>query len=121
MTSDQIKSNLAAIRECVDVDPSGTDMESVLELGKKLSSLMGLSAECQSEAQRILKRANLIALKGIDVKQPSIAIKMMDAECADDIALYEYTCRINAAITHKLDFIRTVISLHKTELEKGIN
>ncbi len=120
MTTTEIKSNLDVIREVIDTNPSGADMQSVLDLGSKLSSLIGLSAECQSQAQRHLKLANLNALTKADTSKPSIAIKQIDALCADEIAMYEYACRINAGITHKLDFIRTQISLHKVELEKGL-
>lgn len=120
MTTKEIRESLQEIRKSVDIDTSGTDIDSTVELGKKLSSLIGLSAECQSEAQRHLKIANLNALTKVDDSKPSLAVKKMDALCADEIAMYEYACRINAGITHKLDFIRTVISLHKTELENSM-
>lgn len=122
MTTTEIKSNLDVIRESIDTNPTGADMQSVLDLGSKLSSLIGLSAECQSQAQKHLKIANLNAMRNglVDDSKPSLAIRAIDALCADEIAMYEYACRINAGITHKLDFIRTQISLHKVELEKGL-
>jgi hypothetical protein len=120
MTRQEVDQNLSLIRQSVDVNTSGCDIDTVVELGKKLSSLMGLAAECQSQAQALLKNANLVAINQLEKVSPSVMIKTMDAMCADDLARYEYASRISASITHKLDFIRTVVSLYKTELENSI-
>lgn len=121
MTKQEVDSNLKLIRDVIDTDPSGCDIDTVAELGKKLSSVMGLAAECQSQAQGLLKRANLIAIEQLRSEKlpPSILMRVVDATCADDIARYEYACRISAGISHKLDYLRSVISLYKTELENS--
>jgi hypothetical protein len=112
---------LEAIRKLLDVNTTDVDIESVVNHGKELASMIGLSAECKSEAKRNLENARLIALKmpskGVP---PSILSKMIDASCADQIAQFEYADRLNAGITHSLDFIRSVMSLHKIELENSM-
>lgn len=114
---------LEAIRTLLDVNTSDVDIESVVNHGKELASMIGLSAECKSEARRNLENARLSSLKilsGDKKVTPSILLKMADGACADQVAQYEYADRLNAGITHQLDFIRSVLSLHKTELETSM-
>lgn len=116
---DQIEKNLASIRALVDVDLVGVHIDDVVEHGKRLTSIMGLSAECMAAAQRRLQNARFEALKKLHDQKypPSVLLKLADGECALEHALYDYADRLNAAITHQVDFIRTVCSKYKTELE----
>lgn len=119
---DNIEANLKAIRQVVDTNVVGCDIETIVEQGKKLASMMGLSAECMASAQKHLQLARKKAIKELDGKglQPSVMLKMADGEAAMELAYYEYADRLNAAITHQLDYYRTVISLHKSELENSM-
>ena len=122
-TKDNIEANLASIRTVVDLDISGLDIESVVEQGKKLASIMGLSAECMAAAQKHLQNARMMAIKRLsDGKdyQASVLLKIADGECGMELATYEYADRLNAAISHQLDYYRTVISLYKSELENSL-
>lgn len=110
------------VRSCIDKDVTGCDIETVVEKGKELSQLIGLSAECKSEARQLLERARLDAIKELAKLgyTPSLVLKMADGICADYIGTFEYADRLNAGITHQLDYYRSVISLHKTELENSL-
>lgn len=121
-TPNTIEAKLNAIRKVLDTDVTGVDIDSVVEQGKKLASLMGLSAECMAAAHKFLQNAKLKALQELNGKgyQPSVMIKMIDGMCGIESATYEYADRLNAAITHQLDYYRTVISLHKTEIENSL-
>lgn len=116
---DQIEKNLGAIRALVDVDLTGCHVDDVVEHGKRLSAMMGLSAECMAAAQRRLQEARLLAIKRYQAEHfpPTVLLKMADGECALEHALYDYADRLNAAISHQVDFFRTVISKYKVELE----
>lgn len=113
---------LNAIREAIDVDIVGLDIDSVVEKGKSLSQLIGLSAECKAIARKNLESARLSAIQKLleDRLSPSVMLKMADAMCADQYQKFEYADRLNAGITHQLDYYRTVISLYKTELENSL-
>jgi len=76
---------LGEIRKAIDVDITGCDIESVVEKGKSLSQLIGLSAECKSKARKNLESARLSALQTLleDKMSPSVLLKMADAMCAD--------------------------------------
>lgn len=113
---------LESIRKTIDIDVTNCDIDSVVEKGKSLSQLIGLSAECKSEARRDLETSRLVALQNLmrDKISPSVLIKMADATCAEELANFEYADRLNAGITHQLDYYRSVISLHKAELENSL-
>jgi len=119
---DNIEAHLKAIRVAVDTNVVGCDIETIVEQGKKLASLMGLSAECMASAQKHLQLSRKQAIINLEGKgyQPSIMLKMADGECGIELATYEYADRLNAAISHQLDYYRTVISLYKSELENSL-
>lgn len=114
-----LKDKLNSIRQAIDTDVSGVDIDSLVDQGKMLASLIGLSAECKAEARKNLENARLIALKSLmnDKISTNVLLRMADAVCSDQIYEYEYADRLNAGITHQLDYYRSVISLHKVELE----
>lgn len=119
----KLRDKLASIRSLMDTDIKELAIDSIVQHGKDLSSMIGLSAECKAEARRNLENARLIALKmytGDKKVTPSIILKMADGACADEISDFEYADRLNAGITHTLDFIRSVLSLHKTEIENSM-
>jgi hypothetical protein len=117
-----LKDKLNSIRALIDVDVTGVDIDSLVEKGKQLSQMIGLSAECKAAAKKELENALIAAIIQIEDKgySPSVLLKIANAMCADEVAQYEYADRLNAGITHQLDFYRTVISLHKCELENSM-
>jgi len=117
-----LKEKLDSIRAALDVDVIGVDISSLVEQGKSLAQLIGLSAECKAESKAKLERARATAFATLtdDKLPPSVLLKLIDANCADQIRDFEYADRLNAGITHQLDFYRSVISLHKTELENSL-
>lgn len=120
---DTLREKMIAIRDLLDVQTKELAIPSLVAHGQDLASMIGLSAEVKSEARRNLETARLTALmmyKGDKTVATSIIMKMADGACADQHAQLEYADRLNAGITHQLDFIRTVISLHKTELETSM-
>lgn len=114
-----LKEKLDFIRAEIDKDVVGVDIESVVEKGKAISQLVGLSAECKAEAKKKLESRRLLEVMKLESRKypPSVLLKLAESACADEIELYEYADRLNAGIAHQLDYYRTVISLHKTELE----
>jgi hypothetical protein len=117
-----LKEKMDSIRAALDADVTGVDIDSLVEKGKALAQLIGLSAECKAEAKAKLEKARLHALLIHDTKKrtPTIIMKYVEADCANEISDFEYADRLNAGITHQLDYYRSVISLHKTELENSL-
>lgn len=118
-----LKESLQAIRDLLDVNTADVDTDSIANHAQDLAAMIGLSSECKAEARRRLEEARLIALKALigDKKvTPSILLKMADGAISEEIKAFEYADRLNAGISHKLDLLRSIISLRKTELENSM-
>jgi hypothetical protein len=117
---DTIKA-LNAIRKAIDADIIDVDIDAQKNKMLGLTQLIGLSAECMASAKKILLKKELEILKSLDPEMPPMKVhKFVNAECSDEGALYEYADRINSALIHGIDAIRTVISLYKSELENSL-
>lgn len=114
--------NLNAIRTVIDSDVMDADIETQKNKLIKLTQLTGLAAEAKANAQKVLSMRELEVLREYrDSKvSPSILNKTINAECAEEGALLVYADRINSAISHSIEGIRTVISLYKTEMENSL-
>lgn len=118
-----LSEKLKSIRDLLDVNTADVDTDSVANHAQDLAAMIGLSSECKAEARKRMEEARLIALKALigDKKiTPSILLKMADGAIAEELKVFEYADRINAGISHKLDLMRSIISLRKTELENSM-
>lgn len=117
-----ILGKLKAIRDLVEVDLSNCGIDDVENHGKRLAAMFGLSAETMAQAKKRVDLRLLQAIKQLDGKgyPPSVLLKLAQAECSEEAAIYDYADRLNAGITHQLDFYRTVISKYKAELENSM-
>lgn len=117
-----LKEKLQSIRDLLDVQTFESDTDAVANHAQELAAMIGLSAECKAEARKRVEESRLIALRAIvgDKKiTPSVMLKMADGAIADELRVFEYADRLNAGLTHKMDLLRSVISLRKTELENS--
>ncbi len=116
-----LNKNLNFLRTEMDKEVSSDDTLGMVEKLEKLVCLVGLSAECVAASEKELKKKNLIVL--IENKEsnysPSVLIKYMDGLSADELAAYKYAERLNAGLSHAMDGLRTIISLHKEEMNKS--
>ncbi len=87
----------------------------------RLTQLIGLSSEAKASARKFLHIKEREVLYSMDKKlQPSIQIKILNADCFEEAAMLEYADRLNSAIVHNIDALRSVLSLYKTELENSL-
>lgn len=117
-----LASKLKAIRDLVDLDLSNLEINDVEAHGKRLASIIGLSAETMAQAKKQLDLRLLQAIKQLEGNNypPSVLLKLAQAECAEEAATYDYADRLNAGISHQLDYYRTCISKYKSELENSL-
>ncbi len=122
-TLSEISQSLNAIRKVLDIDIIDVNIEEQQRKLLSLTQLMGLSAECKASAVKIRHLKELQILIQYESKEfsPMIMNRYLTAECAHEISVLEYSDRINAAITHNCDSIRSVISLYKEELKNSLN
>lgn len=127
MNLDELKkktrSDLKYIRDILDQDIVDVDITSQQNKGYHLTQCVGLAAACKANARKILEQTKLIKYAELKDQKlpPSVLLKVIEMQCADELALYEFSDRINAGISHALDMIRTAISLYKEELKNQMN
>lgn len=117
----KLTENLNFLRTEMDKTVSSDDTVGMVDKLEKLISLVGLSAECVAWSEKELKKKNLIVLiesKNLDMP-PSVLVKYMDGQSADELAVWKYADRLNAGLSHAMDGLRTIISLHKEEMNKS--
>lgn len=113
--------SLNKIRETIDSDIIDVDIDQQKNKLLALTQLIGLSAECNASAKKMLHQKELEVLQSIDSDmQPMKVNKLLQAKCAEEIAVLEYADRLNSALVHSIDAIRSIISLYKTELENSL-
>lgn len=118
----KLSEKLKAIRDLIDVNTADVDLDSLINHAQELASMIGLSSECKAEARKKMEESRLVALHAlIDKKMATtVLLKMADGAIAHEIESFEYSDRLNAGISHKLDLIRTIVSLRKVELENSM-
>lgn len=117
-----IGEKLKAIRELVEVDLSTEHIDVLEAHGKRLAAIVGLSAETMAHSKKLYQASLLRAIMSLKESglSPSVMMKTAQAQCGEDEAVMDYADRLNAGITHQLDFYRTVISKYKAELENSL-
>lgn len=120
-SQDEIVKALNSIRETVDADVIDLDIDMVRNKLLKLTQLTGLSAEAQASAKKLLSQKELEVMLSLDKNMaPSKAHKMLSAMCFEQQAVFEYADRLNSAIVHSIDGLRSILSLYKSELENSL-
>jgi hypothetical protein len=118
----EVNKALNSIRAMIDKDVSDCDIVDVDKKLKLLTQLLGLSAEANASAKKILLKKELDILKenkdsGLP---PSVLNNLLKAECFEESALLEYADRLNSGLVHCIDGLRSSVSLYKTELSTGM-
>lgn len=122
---DQINKELFAMQEFVE-SLDGSDTKNITVLSEILLSLSGKlarSANLVAEAGMIASTAKRKAylnfsetakVNGFDFSA-SIVKDFVATQISEELQCYEYSQRINAAITHVMDSMRSILSAAKTE------
>ena len=113
---------LNCIKELIEFPISRENPDEVQEKLIKLTAISALSAETVSEANRELKekQVEIIIMFGKSDLPASILKIFIDGKCANEFAMFTFADRLNAAITHSIDGLRSIISLHNTEIKNSL-
>jgi hypothetical protein len=118
---ERLRTNIKEIRKTLDADVVDSDIINVQNKLIALTQLSGLASECKGTAKKLLEIARLKALMEMDKERTgNLAMLEINAKCADQHAMYEYSDRICSSITTTCDSLRSIVSLYKSELENGL-
>ena len=122
MNKAEIEKACQAIKIEIETDVDVLDISAVQKKLMNLTSLMGLSAETMKEAKAIIgyRQKDIINMERNSGLSASILKMKIQSELWEEEAIYIYCDRLNAAISHACDSLRTVISLYKTEMQHSI-
>lgn len=121
MTVQELNNNLAEIKKHLEMEVQPSAIIDVQNKLQKLSSLSALSCECLKYAkQDFLYKQNKIINQLIKESLPASILKLkIESELWEEGAKLLYADRLNAAIVHVNDSLRTIISLYKSEMENS--
>lgn len=105
------------IKEIMDTPLAEGDIAGAMEKLSKIQAIHGLSAECLSWAEKYTLQKQKTLLPALFSKGLNATSVRMELECemAEEKALYTLAERLNAALVHVGDEIRTIISRYKQE------
>jgi len=119
--SEQILKELNDINAYVLKGIPDNDMQMMLSCGSTLVTYIASTAAMVAESGKLFNQAktnayHVLALSSVANQKyysPSLAKDYINSKCSEAGYVYELACRMNAAVTHSLDMIRTAISAEK--------
>lgn len=124
MTQAQLENNLAMIKTELESELQNTTVIGLVEEKLlRLSNVMGLSAECMRYAKQYAANKQAVLLRdekgyvGVENMSATVLKLWLEGELANELSILMYADRLNAALVHCADQLRTMISKYKVELE----
>lgn len=109
----------ASIRERLDVTVERENGDAVASMLVDYNALLGTSAGALSSLWFRKEAARLKVLEVIEAQgskiTPSLQRDLINAKCAGYGAAFEYADRLNSALVHSIDGLRSVLSWLKLE------
>jgi len=111
------RANMQMIQDTMELK-TGQEPSLIIERMTEFASLLATSAQTMSSIKFHLTDALGFAITDAfkDKYPPSMAKTYAEGRCAELIADYELSNRQNAALTHSLDSLRSILSFTKQEL-----
>lgn len=120
MVREQIEENLELIQTTVDIKATIDSPECILDKLNQCTNLLGLSAEVYAWSEKLYndKLGELILAKeykGLNATDKKILFASLASE---QIMLHSKAERLNKALVHAIDSLRSMLSFIKEELKK---
>jgi hypothetical protein len=118
MNREQIESNLIAIKTELEREVSADSIMDVTDKLMKLQVYDALSAETMRWARKLVLDEQRKEMAKLDIlKTQTTVLKMLvESNLSEWLALYTYAERLNAAVHHGCDALRTIVSLYKEQM-----
>lgn len=120
----EIFKSLTEIQTYLEAHYNSDNPAACIERGNDLESYLALSSKLLADAKywrdQYMNSAITETVKEALSEggwSASVINKKIDSLCKEFNYLVNWATRLNATITHQLDFLRSIISKHKTELQ----
>lgn len=120
-TAQEIQSELDTINAFVMKGVPDSDISLMLQTGSTLVTYLASTAALVAESGKLFNHAKVKAYHTLAASSTAnskyysatLAKDYIASRCADEGYTYEFACRMNAAVTHSLDMLRTAVSAEK--------
>lgn len=120
-TKKQIIEELAEIHEFLLKGIPDQDINLMLSVLSTLTTYLASTAGLVAESGVLYNRAKVVAYYALELRfkevgkkmSPMLAKDFISGQCGDDEYAYEFAQRINSAVTHTIDALRTSVSAEK--------
>lgn len=118
MTKQEIKNNLDAIRRQLDIPVAQGDPVGAMEKLEKLGGIMGLSAECHANAERLYNQrlADLVQENASSPLNTTDKKLLFQGKLAEEIHLMTLAEQYSKKIDKSIEALRSVLSYLKQEI-----
>ena len=120
MTKEQIKSSLELIQTAIEKPATIDSPTCILEKMEESVNLLGLSSEVYAWSERLYneKLGALILAKEFKTLQATDKKMLFASMAAEEIMLHSKAERLNKALTHSIDGLRSMLSFLKEEVKR---
>jgi len=121
-TIDEISTMLEEIQLLSEVDIDGDSMTHIVEHGKILSNKLAVTSKLLADAKYNLREFQNTEIMKMLKDQTSQLMyadaqrKYLESVCRDILYVVDWAERLNAACTHQLDFMRSLLSKEKERM-----
>ena len=117
MNYEEITNNIKVIEDLISEEIHNESAELMTDLASRLNAIQSLSSNLVAESIRLNKQDELRCLEELRpmYNKPTIVAKYLSAMTGDTQALHERCRRLHSAVTTKIEYLRSAISLYKTE------
>lgn len=118
-TPEQIRSEAQGMQEFLEPDTLPDDINVIEERGHEIAAYIARSGKLLADAKYHQdKKKSESILKQLDSSLPALALnELIKAECREENYLVNWMDRINRALTHQLDWLRSCLSKAKAEMQ----
>jgi len=121
-TNGQIMSELTEINNFLMKGIPSADISQMLQTLSALVTYLASTAALINEASALYQYTKMVAYNSIKntvdasgkTKPASLIREYVNARCWDEGSTYEFSTRVNAAVTHTIEAVRTSISAEKS-------
>ena len=118
-TVEQLEKEAKEIEGFLEITCSD-DLDEIVERGNALSVYISRTSKMLADAgyhrDKAVSESIILELGKSAGIAPSVLNKLVDATCKRENYLYKWTERLNATVTHQLDWLRSLVSKAKEEM-----
>lgn len=121
---ESLKINCKAVRSVIEIENISGDLVGLTEKLSKLVNISGLAAANVASALLLWRKAQATMIESLADNQlklsTSLLAELIKAKCGRYEALHKMCERLDNKVGYSIEGMRSIISLHKSELQNSV-